>query len=95
MYVGHPGGLPGVLTSRRGRRPVCPAERSSALGATVHQRGRVGRKTDRKFDYLPIGSGLSRSRLPAGLAPGRPDDGVWAYVFVVIASVFQTETALR
>src|SRR5690348_10299961 len=35
--------------SRRGRRLVCPAERSSALTA-------------------------------AGLSPGRPDEGVWAYV---------------
>jgi hypothetical protein len=34
---------------RRGRRLVCPAERSSALTA-------------------------------AGLSPGRPDEGVWAYV---------------
>jgi len=61
-----------AMLSRRGRRPVCPAEQSSALRVIAHQWCRLGRKTDRNYDYLPIGSGLSRSKLPpAGARPPR------------------------
>src|SRR4029077_9051704 len=74
-----------------------PAEQSSALGVIAHQWCRLGRKTDRNYDYLPIGSRLSRSKLAPGWRPAAPtraspplqakngldgDPGVRAYVCV-------------
>src|SRR4029077_9247016 len=121
MYVSHPGVLLAVLTtggssvplgaSRRGGRPVCPAERSSALGATAHQRRiALDGKQIGIMTTCQSGADLSRSKLPPGWRPAAQtraspphqaksgldgDPGVWAYVCFAIARVFQTGAALK
>jgi hypothetical protein len=64
-----------LRASRRGRRLVCPAERSSASGVIAHQLCRIGRKTDRNHDYLPILDPAVSKQAAAGLAPGPPRRG--------------------
>ena len=70
---------------RRGRRPVCPAERSSALGILAGQellRIVLADRLTRQEMYDSFADLLARMRCwqePAGLTPGRPDEGVWAY----------------
>ncbi|PYX47792.1 MAG: hypothetical protein DMG83_03450 [Acidobacteria bacterium] len=70
---------------RRGRRPVCPAEQSSALGILARQqrlRIVLADCLTRQEMYDSFVDLLVRMRCtqePAGLTPGRPDEGVWAY----------------
>src|ERR1700745_312982 len=60
--------------------PVCPAERSSASGTYQPAKGvGIGPKTDMTSRKLE--AALSKPAA-AGLAPGRPDEGVWAYVCI-------------
>src|SRR5579864_2530937 len=70
---------------RRGRRPVCPAERSSALGILARQlllRIVLADRLTRQEMYDGFADLLVRMRCrqePAGLTPGRADEGVYAY----------------
>src|ERR1700756_413470 len=63
-----------AMLSRRGRRPICPAEQSSALRVIAHQWCRLVRKTDRNYD-CNLERAVSK-QAAAGLAPGRPDEGI-------------------
>ena len=82
--------------SRRGRRPVCPAERSSASGTYHPAKGvGIGRKTD--MTICKLQAALSKPAA-AELAPGPAqtraspphqakngldgDPGVWAYACI-------------
>jgi hypothetical protein len=59
------------MLSRRGRRPVCPAEQSSALRVIAHQWCRLVRKTDRNYDRQ-LGAGcLEASCCRASARPPR------------------------
>ena len=67
---------------RRGRRLVCPAEQSSALGILARQqrlRIVLADCLTRQEMYDSFVDLLVRMRCtqePAGLTPGRPDEGV-------------------
>jgi len=60
--------------------PVCPAEQSSALRSHRPPPLCLGWKTGRNYDWLPIWQAVVSKPAAAELAPGRPDEGVWAYV---------------
>jgi hypothetical protein len=84
-----------ALSFAWGQTPRLPSRAKLGFRSYRHQRCRIGRKTDKNYDYLPIGSGLSRSKLPPGWRPAAQtraspphqaksgldgDPGVWAYV---------------
>ena len=70
-----------LRASRRGRRPVCPAERSSASELSAISGVALNQKQTGIMTTCHFEAAVSR-QAAAGLASGRPDEGVWAYVCI-------------